>query len=97
MPDPLAKLLIAVLSLMLPERLEKLERETHPEFIANRKNILSKWDPLFGDRETELVIIGQAMNQDRIKREMEQCLLTDEELENWTEDTDLHFADPWPE
>jgi G3E family GTPase len=76
--------------------LEKLERETHPEFIANRKNILSKWDPLFGDRETELVIIGQAMNAAKIQIEMQQCLLTDDELETWDISNTSQYTDPWP-
>ncbi|AMV12043.1 MULTISPECIES: GTP-binding protein [Geobacillus] len=44
-----------------------------------------KWDETYGDRLTELVLIGINMNADRIERSLDQCLLTDEEMkEDWT-------------
>ncbi len=44
-----------------------------------------KWDDTYGDRLTELVLIGIHMNADRIERSLDQCLLTDEEMkEDWT-------------
>ncbi|TCK03200.1 UNVERIFIED_ORG: G3E family GTPase [Anoxybacillus amylolyticus] len=44
-----------------------------------------KWDDTYGDRLTELVLIGINMNADRIERSLDQCLLTDEEMkEDWT-------------
>ncbi|ASS98464.1 GTP-binding protein [Geobacillus thermocatenulatus] len=44
-----------------------------------------KWDDTYGDRVTELVLIGIQMNADRIERSLDECLLTDEEMkEDWT-------------
>ncbi|XRG78770.1 GTP-binding protein [Rossellomorea sp. GAMAL-10_SWC] len=51
-----------------------------------------KWDDNFGDRMTELVLIGIDMNQLEIEKSLDKCLLTEEEMEtNWNE-----FNDPMP-
>ncbi|ESU73481.1 4-hydroxytetrahydrobiopterin dehydratase [Geobacillus thermopakistaniensis] len=51
-----------------------------------------KWDETYGDRLTELVLIGIDMNADDIARSLDQCLLTDEEMkEDWT-----LFPNPFP-
>ena len=51
-----------------------------------------KWDDEFGDRMTELVLIGMDMNHEEIERELDACLLTNEEMtQNWKE-----FNDPLP-
>jgi G3E family GTPase len=53
----------------------------------------NKWDDNFGDRMTELVLIGIDMNQSEIEESLDNCLLTEEEMEtNWNE-----FNDPMPE
>jgi len=51
-----------------------------------------KWDDHFGDRMTELVLIGIDMKELQIERSLDKCLLTEEEMEsNWNE-----FNDPMP-
>ncbi|WP_088013948.1 GTP-binding protein [Gottfriedia acidiceleris] len=51
-----------------------------------------KWDDNFGDRMTELVLIGIDMKQIEIEGSLDKCLLTEEEMEsNWNE-----FNDPMP-
>ncbi|MCP4777906.1 MAG: GTP-binding protein [Planctomycetaceae bacterium] len=49
----------------------------------------------YGDRQQELIFIGQNLDQDHVTRVLESCLLTDEEYElgpgSWT-----HFQDPMP-
>ncbi|KAF0994041.1 GTP-binding protein [Geobacillus sp. TFV-3] len=51
-----------------------------------------KWDDTYGDRLTELVLIGIKMNADCIERSLDECLLTDEEMkEDWT-----LFPNPFP-
>ncbi|AGT33205.1 hypothetical protein M493_14840 [Geobacillus genomosp. 3] len=51
-----------------------------------------KWDDTYGDRLTELVLIGIDMNADDIERSLDECLLTDEEMkEDWT-----RFPNPFP-
>ncbi|MEH7351878.1 GTP-binding protein, partial [Gottfriedia acidiceleris] len=52
----------------------------------------NKWDDHFGDRMTELVLIGIDMKQLEIEESLDKCLLTEEEMElNWNE-----FSDPMP-
>ncbi|MFF5995234.1 GTP-binding protein [Lysinibacillus sp. KU-BSD001] len=51
-----------------------------------------KWDEQFGDRMTELVLIGMDMVREDIERELDACLLTDEEMkQDWKT-----FNDPLP-
>jgi len=38
------------------------------------------WDPVFGDRSQELVLIGLAMDRAELIAKLDACLLTDEEL-----------------
>jgi len=51
----------------------------------------------YGDRRQEIVIIGVNMDQEKIKNELERCLLTDEEMqlgpEGWKSFDDKF--DPW--
>lgn len=42
----------------------------------------------------ELVIIGQNMDHDYIRLELESCLCTDEEIAEWI--IGAEFVDPWP-
>jgi len=52
----------------------------------------NKWDDNFGDRMTELVLIGIDMNQLEIEKSLDICLLTELEMKtNWNE-----FNDPIP-
>lgn len=49
----------------------------------------NKWDDNFGDRMTELVLIGIDMNQLEIEESLDKCLLTEEEMEsNWNDFND---------
>lgn len=50
-----------------------------------KKDVLKLWKEPYGDRRQELVIIGRKMNQEKIKKELETCLLTNEELEKGKE------------
>ena len=54
------------------------------------------WDPVFGDRQQELVIIGQNYDELSLRRMLDACLLTDEEMSlSWSEWR--LFADPFPD
>lgn len=60
-------------------------KQNHPE-------IASKWDDRFGDRINEIVFIGIDMDEAQIRKELQACLLTDEELsQDWSQ-----FVDPFP-
>lgn len=53
------------------------ERNQHPSFQANEEYIMGRWDKIWGDRMNEIVFIGQDMDEQKIRKEMEYCLCTD--------------------
>ncbi|MGO4733369.1 GTP-binding protein [Paenibacillus sp. 2KB_22] len=62
------------------------------EILRNEPDVLEKWDAQWGDRQTELVMIGIDMERVSIEDELDQCLLSDEEmLADWG-----HFDNPLP-
>ncbi|OMF65008.1 GTP-binding protein [Paenibacillus sp. FSL R5-0766] len=62
------------------------------EILRNEPDVLEKWDAQWGDRQTELVMIGIEMERENIEDELDQCLLSDEEmLADWG-----HFDNPLP-
>ncbi len=60
--------------------MSKENRALHPYYIDNQYLTKSKWDPIFGDRTNELVIIGHNLNQEEIQAGLDSCLATEEEL-----------------
>lgn len=70
------------------------KRRQYMPFIENQEHIESGWDETFGDRKNEIVFIGQDMEEDLIKKGLEACLSTDEELAShrWKEG----YEDGWP-
>lgn len=56
--------------------------------------VQSKWDPIFGDRLNEFVIIGQDLDESDIRKELEDCLCTADEIEHYREGGT--FEDNWP-
>jgi len=70
---------------------------TYPEeeqevILKEDPELLKKWDKRYGDRITELVMIGIDMNRDEIETSLNLCLLTDAEMQqNWSQ-----FNDPLP-
>lgn len=62
------------------------------QILKEEPEILQKWDEEFGDRMTELVLIGHNMVREEIEESLNKCLLTDEEIDmDWTT-----FIDPLP-
>ena len=63
---------------------------TYPEqereqILKDEPELLERWDPEFGDRMTELVLIGVHMERKEIEAGLDQCLLTDEEMKmDWS-------------
>lgn len=65
------------------------ERE---QILREDEGMRAKWDEKFGDRMTELVLIGMDMNREEIEQSLDTCLLTDKEMEqDWKK-----FNDPLP-
>jgi len=71
------------------------ERIDHPSFAENKENIESDWDIDFGDRKIELVFIGQHLEKEEMIAELNKCLLTDFEVEQWKRQL-FTQQDQWP-
>lgn len=59
------------------------ERIQYRSFHENQYDIEEGWDKEWGDRKNEVVFIGQNLDKEAYKSEIESCLLTDEEAKNW--------------
>ncbi|MDN6342317.1 MAG: GTP-binding protein [Lactococcus lactis] len=71
------------------------ERIDYNAFNENQIEIESNWDVVYGDRKIELVFIGQYLDKEAIKTQLESCLLTDEEAILWR-DNAFPQKDQWP-
>jgi len=71
------------------------ERIKYGNFVSNQEEIESEWNKQFGDRKIELVFIGQNLNVALITKELDRCLLSNDEL-NDLENKNLVFQDNWP-
>jgi G3E family GTPase len=70
------------------------DRIRYAPFVENQELIESDWDKLFGDRKTEIVFIGQDMNEAKIRRSLDLCLSSELEINSkkWMNGYD----DNWP-
>lgn len=70
------------------------ERLQYGVFVDNQEAIEEGWDADFGDRKNELVFIGQNMDETGIRKALDACLATQEELatQAWRVGKD----DQWP-
>ncbi|MCL4161244.1 UNVERIFIED_CONTAM: hypothetical protein GTU68_001819 [Idotea baltica] len=71
------------------------ERINYASFCENQDQIESDWDVLFGDRKIELVFIGQHINKEKMISELEDCVLTEPEIQVWKEQL-FPQQDQWP-
>jgi G3E family GTPase len=67
-----------------------------PEEEESRMEITREWREPYGDRRQELVFIGQDLPREKMLEELEQCLLTDEEMEAGPNGWKLLLEDPFP-
>ncbi|MVM30811.1 GTP-binding protein [Spirosoma sp. HMF4905] len=70
------------------------QRTRYGSFLENQTSIESRWHKRFGDRQNELVIIGQDLNPEQITKELQDCLCTELELTHM--ETGGVFKDPFP-
>lgn len=57
-----------------------LSKAQQQQIFAQNPEVLKEWDPEFGDRKTQLVVIGMDLPKDKITKQLDSCLLTDEEF-----------------
>lgn len=72
------------------------QRIQYPSFVENQEYIENKWSKEWGDRLTELVLIGQNLEKDVILKDLQSCLIQDDELHLF-DFTGKNFHDPFPE
>jgi hypothetical protein len=56
------------------------ERMSFSNFVENQDIIEERWTRDFGDRLNELVFIGISINEKEIRKELESCLCTADEI-----------------
>jgi G3E family GTPase len=70
-------------------------KESWPDDEEYLANIMEQWEEPFGDMRQELVFIGQNLDQEKITKDLDACLLSEEEMlkghEYWAT-----FDDPFP-
>lgn len=78
------------------EKLQFLDEDSD-EFAALQEELhgSEEWDAAFGDKGSFLVFIGQNLDKDTIMQQLEDALLTEEELKDPSSWKD--FSDPFPE
>jgi G3E family GTPase len=72
------------------------EQEWDIETEEEHAELMSRWDPLLGDRQNELVFIGIEMDQAEITARLDACVLTAGEFAEGF-DAWRQYADPLPE
>ncbi|MGD1848233.1 MAG: GTP-binding protein, partial [Salibacteraceae bacterium] len=70
------------------------KRNQFEAFTENQEEIDSTWHSIFGDRKTEIVIIGREMDEEGIRAKLNACLSTNEEIiaGRWEDG----YEDDWP-
>jgi len=62
-----------------------LSKQKQEAILQDNPEVKQSWDKEFGDRKTQLVFIGMDLDKNLITNELDQCLLTPEEMEkDWS-------------
>lgn len=61
------------------------------EILSERPEVKANWDPEYGDRETQFVIIGSDLDVDEITKSLDECLINADEIDqDWSQLKDLY-------
>ncbi|UZT99193.1 GTP-binding protein [Chryseobacterium fluminis] len=71
-----------------------IHRMQYSVFVENQTFIEERWDKVWGDRMNELVFIGQELDKEQIYRDLQSCLINDNESKLVKEKR--YFKDPFP-
>lgn len=56
------------------------------EILSERPEVKANWDPEYGDRETQFVIIGSDLDVDEIIKSLDECLINADEIDqDWSQ------------
>lgn len=55
--------------------------ETRRQILAENREMAQTWDPEYGDRRNELVFIGIDLDKEAITKQLDECLINAEEME----------------
>lgn len=55
--------------------------EQQEMILQERNDIANTWDIKYGDRNTQFVVIGTNLNQEKIAKELDECLINYDEIE----------------
>nr|WP_263313953.1 GTP-binding protein [Mammaliicoccus sp. Marseille-Q6498] len=59
------------------------------EILDDRPEVKANWDPEYGDRETQFVVIGSDLDVEEITKSLDACLINAQEIDqDWTKLTD---------
>lgn len=72
---------------------DAMKEEQKREILDDRPEVKENWDPEYGDRETQFVIIGSDLNVDEITKSLDKCLVDSQEIDaDWSQ---LHDPYEW--
>lgn len=61
------------------------------QILAERQDVVAEWDPEYGDRHTQFVIIGTDLDEEKLTKELDACLVNAQEIDvDWQQ-----FEDPY--
>ncbi|WMD23478.1 zinc metallochaperone GTPase ZigA [Achromobacter seleniivolatilans] len=72
-----------------------LPREQWPADAQSRAEVVADWDPVYGDRCQELVLIGMGMDEPALRARLQACLMTQEEMTRPAAEL-ANISDPFP-
>jgi G3E family GTPase len=67
-----------------------------PDNAEWRKDLMTRWDPIYGDRRQEIVFIGADMDEAAIRQQLDACLVGDSDRSPFLEKAWSRLPDPFP-
>lgn len=59
-----------------------MSKEQREQILNQRPDVAQSWDIEYGDRNTQFVIIGTELDQEKIVKELDQCLVSGDEIDS---------------